>query len=443
MPPPAPERRAERSAERGLGQCAEAATSPSHPSIRPQILAEAWPVFQERSVAVSVTAYKKVGLYPFKRADEVKRTSADLLLVQNAGGDVTAADFEEAQEWEREEERAVAAEARNKQAAAEAAEMSARREALLERQRDETQARIARHAAEAKEERERHQRELKALEAGASGSGAAKRRRGVSFASTEAELAEGRQRSMAMERAAQAAGAAAAPSAEQDAITQQMLTGQLTVPEAMSAALDAPAAPSQLYMPAFVASGGEVVIRQAVAVSAAKRRGLTQEQEVARLTAEQAAKKLKGRRKAAKGSIVTKKGAVVTRDAIAKLRADAEETQNEIAEKAVASEGRKRKRVEKVAGIINEGKALAERADIVSARAAGNQEALTSILQKLKNAEKVALITAIDPSKMPAKKQKKELGEALAGLTYWTELDEQLVDFVDVAGALPPTLILS
>lgn len=399
------------------------------------MLAEAWPIFQERSVAAAQSAYKKVGLFPFKTAEEVKRTTAELLLIQKAGDTVTADDFKAAAAAEREEERREEEAAEAKRREEEEAELSARRDDLRKRQAEEAQAVMARHAAELKAMRERHRREGQALEeAGSTSKG---KRKFVSFAGTEAELSDSQKRSRPRHRAGQAAGAAAAPSAEQQAIADHLLAGALTVPEAMEAALEAPAAPGQLFLPAYNASGGEVVMRHTVVASVAKQRGFTAAQEVQRLEEEKAAKAIKGKRRGAKGVINTSRGAVVTAEAIAKLRADDKEAKEKAEASKAARAGRTREKLQKAAADIAEGKLIAERADIVSARAAGDSQALKQILGKLKVDEMRKLITAIDSSKLPKTKLKKDNAEALVSLSYWTQLNQQLADPETLTGALP------
>ena len=391
-----------------------------------QIIAAAWPEFQQRSVEVASNAYKFVGLCPFVTAEMVTRTPGQLLLFSNAGGDVSEEDWAAAVAAEAEEQRQAAEAEEQRLLAAEEKEYAALLREAEERHAEETKQRLLRQAEEAREERDRHARELQVLAAGHPGAARALLR-GEASRNTGAHIAAVQQQSRATARAAAAAAGAAAPSAEQRAIVAEMEAAGGTdaaIQAAMAAALAAPAAPGQLLQPAFVASGGQVVIRHAVAAAVGKARGMSAEENLKRKEAETAAKRLKPKRGKAKGSLLTKQGARVQREQVQQLLEEAEQQAIETQQKEKNQESRKRKRNEAAGETVKLGKGILRRTDIAEALRVGDVDDLQDLLKKLRNPEKIAVITVMGPSYLPKQRTKGELDKALLGIDFAGYIDE-------------------
>lgn len=187
---------------------------------------------------------------------------------------------------------------------------------------------------------------------------------------------------------------------------------------AMAASLQAPAAPGQLFQPAFIASGGEVVIRHAVAAAVAKHRGVTEEENAKRKVTEAEAKKLKPKRKPSKGVMQSKGGARPKKEQVQKLRQEDQEAAADAVKNLANAESRKRKRNDKQSETEQLGNDVLMRTGIKAARLAGDVEDLHALLQKLSNKEKEAVITVIDVKSIPKKKNKEQLNKVVTELDY-------------------------
>ena len=347
------------------------------------VLAKAWPKFVAGSIEMCAGAWSDAGLFPFKEADEVQRTSNELLLLHNSGAGVSLEELLAApQDAKKEGKKAKRAreEAEAAGVAAEAAQPARARARLEQQHKEEMCASVAALRA-------RQKAEIDALLRGEALGGVVGGEAGAQQPEQDPE------RSSAPSPGGGSQGSAShdlggggndgggssnggsggsgdngvAPGSTQ---TPAQVVRQL----AGAMVAGAGASPHQLFAPALT---GKFTMRAIVVASIASKRGLTDEQQAEERKKEQAAKRIKltDDQRGCTG-LYLRKGCIVTSALRQMFRENEEKAQKAEDEKLAAQAARQAAEIEKRDKLREEGADLWNSPAWMAVRARGADEAL-------------------------------------------------------------------